>query len=299
MELNIPFRVRLVSDMQCWEVLPSDTGVVLRTRANVLRQKCPVPTLWNTWSKPDWHRMEAEHLAEDGLLSCFDGLCLDEEGCNFSAVEMTDEAPVSRLAPSRKLLHKVDVLADGREWVVVGALTWSRLPAKHVGNKSSVASFLYSHILQQVAIRLSEACFFKLLIAELRQTVMKQIKLDQLLMNAKSKRLIVMVRLDLVHWHLIVPFAAKWLEWDHFWLLELAVRVVISGSFGQRRDGGAQSSVCLFGSGCSRSALVRSVRGDLRGGMVEESRHRLDTCSDWCIWGGGRSYLSCWRRARG
>lgn len=297
MELDIPVRVWLISDMQCREVLPSDTSVVLGTRANVLGQKCPVPTLRNAWSKPDWHRVEAEHLAEDGLLSCFDGLCLDEKGCNFSAVEMTDEAPVSRLAPSSELLHKVNVLADGRERVIVGALTWSRFPAKHVGNKSSMASFLHSHVLKQVAIRLSEACFFKLLLAELCQSVMEQVKLDQLLVNAQSKRLIVMVRLDLVHRHLIVAFAAKWLEWNDFWLLELAVWVVISGSLGQRRNGSAQSSVCLFGSGCSRSALVRSVRGDLSGGMVEESRHWLDACSHWCIWSGGRSYFGCWRRA--
>ncbi len=44
---------------------------------------------------------------------------------------MVDETPDSRFTEASQALVEVDILADGREWVVVGTLGRSSL-AKHV-----------------------------------------------------------------------------------------------------------------------------------------------------------------------
>ena len=117
--------------MQSGEVLPCEAGGVLGTRADVRSKVCPSPGLRNTSLKPDRHGVETEHLAERHLLTSLRGDGLSKELTNLTGVEVVDETPDTRLAPTSELLVKVDKLTNCAEGVVVGALRSSCL-TKHV-----------------------------------------------------------------------------------------------------------------------------------------------------------------------
>lgn len=130
--------------MESGEVLPRETGGVLRAGADVRREVGPLPRLGDAGLEPDGHGVQAEHLAEGHLLAGLGGDGLREEVADFAAVEVREEAPDAGLAPAGELLVKVDELADGAEGVVVCALGRGRF-AEHVGEEGGVAGFLLGH----------------------------------------------------------------------------------------------------------------------------------------------------------
>lgn len=72
--------VWLVDDREGREVLPGQTGLVGRARADVWSEQCPRPGLGDANLEPDRHGEEAFELAEDHLLASLGGDGLRQKG---------------------------------------------------------------------------------------------------------------------------------------------------------------------------------------------------------------------------
>jgi hypothetical protein len=111
---------------------------------------------------------------------------------NLARVKVVDEAPDTRFTPAGELLVEVDELANGSEWVVVGALRSSSL-SEHVGKEGGMASLLNRHEGNVRAVLSSEASVEEVLVGEDGKTVVEQVKLDPLLIETKLNGLVVEV----------------------------------------------------------------------------------------------------------
>lgn len=154
--------VGVVQDAESREVLPRDAGVILRAGRDVRSQKSPVPRLRNGGNEGEGHGVEAEHLAESHLLTGLNGLSLDDQGRNLARVEVAQESPSTGLTEASDLDVEVDELADGGEGVVVDALPGGGF-TEHVGEESSMVSFLVCHELDEGAVLSSKACIDEIL----------------------------------------------------------------------------------------------------------------------------------------
>ena len=274
-------RVGLVHDVQGGEVLPRETGRVLRAGADVRREVSPGPGLGDASLEPDGHGVQAEHLAEGHLLAGLGGDGLREEVCDLAAVEVGEEAPYAGLAPAGELLVEVDELTDGAEGVVVGALGGSRL-AEHVGEESGVAHFLDGHELDVGAVLGGEAGLEEVLLGEDGKTVVEEVELDPFLIQTESDGFVVEVAV--YHVSGLSPIGSKtaydnvrcWFNF-HSWIsrltiglvgnwcrvLKLAIGIVVGCRRvrRQRSNGSSNGSRCLYSSSGSRGTRVRSMAG--------------------------------------
>jgi hypothetical protein len=187
--------VGLVDDVKSRKVLPCETGVVLRARADVGSQIRPSPRLRDTGLEPDGHGMEAEHLAERHLLSSLGGNGLRKQLTDLSAVKVVDEAPGTTLTKAGELLVEVDEFANCAVGVVICALLRSSL-TEHVAEKSSVTSLLSSHEGDIRAIFNGETSLEEVLRREDSEAVVEQIQLDPFLVQAESNRLEIEIAVD-------------------------------------------------------------------------------------------------------
>jgi len=192
---------------------------------------------------------------------------------------VVDETPDSRFTEASQALVEVDILADGREWVVVCTLGRSSL-AKHVGQKSGVSSLLIGHELNQGAVLGGETGVEEGLLIKDSETIVKEIELDPFLVETEGDGLVVKVTLD--HVTRETTIRTQTTGWDiRGWLSveKLAILVVVGGGRvwwqGANRLGDGRR--CLLCSGCGGSARVRAMTGGA-GDLAASDR-----------WQGGRS----------
>lgn len=119
------------------------------------------------------------------MLTGLSGDGLRQELPDLTRVEMVDESPNTRFSEASDALHEVDPLADGGVWVVVDALL-RRTFTKHVSQKSRVTSLLVGHEFNQGSGLVTQASSIKLGIGKSCETVVEEIKLDPLLVQAKG-----------------------------------------------------------------------------------------------------------------
>jgi hypothetical protein len=235
--------VSLVVDEQGREVLPCEASGVLGARADIRGKVSPRPRLGDTSLKPNGHGCKTEHLTEGHLLASLGGNGLGQKLTDLARVEVVDESPNTRLTPAGKLLVEVDELANSAVGVVVGALRSSSL-AEHVGEQSSVTSFLNSHESNVGAVFSSKASVKEVLVGEDSKTVVEQVKLDPLLVETKLNGLVVEVTV-----HLVTGLSAIGTEatsrcvGNRHGVLRQTVGVVIGGSRvrWERRNSSSQS----------------------------------------------------------
>jgi len=139
--------------------------------------------------------VETRHLAESHLLSGLSGDGLSEQLGNLARVKVVDEAPNTRLAEAGKALVEIDVLPNSGEGVIVGALNWRSL-TKHIGEKGCVTRLLLGHELDQAAVLSSETGGKEVFLGEDGKTVIEEVELNPLLVEAKSDRLEIEVGLN-------------------------------------------------------------------------------------------------------
>lgn len=141
--------------------------------------------------------MKTRHLAESHLLSSLGGNGLRQKLTNFTRVEMVDKSPHTRFTKASKTLAEVGEFADSLIGVIVSALGRSSL-AEHVGQKRGMSRLLISHKLNVRAVLRSQTRIKEVLFVEYGETIVEQIELDPLLVQAKGDRLEVEVTLNLV-----------------------------------------------------------------------------------------------------
>jgi len=255
--------VGLVVDKQRGEVLPCETGCVLRARADVGCQVGPCPRLRDTGLEPYGLGRKAEHLTERHLLAGLGGNGLGEEGGNLAGVQVGEEAPDARLAPAGELLVEVDELSDGAVRVVIGALGRSSL-AEHVGQEGGVATLLLGHEGNVGAVLSSQTSVEEILCGEDGETVVEQVEFDPFLVKTQGDRLVVEVAV-----HHVAGLTAVGTETtsgrigNGHGVLGLAIGVVVGsgGVWGHGCDGGADSSRRLGSSSGGGSAIVWAMAG--------------------------------------
>ena len=76
----------LVGNMQSREVLPRQTGLVLRAAADIRSHESPGPGLWDTGLEPNRHRVKSRHLAENHFLASLGRNRLCEQLANLARV---------------------------------------------------------------------------------------------------------------------------------------------------------------------------------------------------------------------
>lgn len=181
----------------------------------------------DTSLEPDGHGVKTAELAEDHLLASLSGDGLGKELANLARVEMVDEAPNTRLTPAGKDLVEVNKLAHVGVRVVVSALRRGSV-SKHVGKKGGVTLLLLSHEGDQRAVLSSQTSSNEVLVGEDGETIVERVKLDPLLVETKSDRLVVEIRLDHVtRLRAVGTKAASRCVWDGLGLREFAVSVVV------------------------------------------------------------------------
>ena len=255
--------VGLVVDEQSREVLPCKTSGVLGAGADVGSKVGPLPGLRDTSLEPDGHRRKTHHLTERDLLA---GLGSDGQGekvGNLARVHVGKETPYTRLTEASDLDVEVDELADRAIWVVVSALGGSSL-AEHVGEESSVTSFLGGHKSNVGAVLSSQTSVKEVLGREDGKTVVEQIELNPLLVETKGDGLVVEVAVD--HVARLSTVGAKTTSrhvGNGHGVLRQTVGVVVGSRWvwGQRSNGGAHSSRPFSSSSSGGSTRVRSMAG--------------------------------------
>lgn len=177
--------VGLVEDRQCREVLPRQTGLVLRARGDVWCDERPGPRLRDANLKPHGHGEESLELPEDHLLACLRGNRLCEQGRCLARVQVSQESVDARLSEPRELLAEVQEFVDGSVGVVVDAFLRGR-GAQDVGQHRGVANFLVRHVFNQVAVFGRQAGVLEILDREPGQTIVKEVQLDVLLVRGEG-----------------------------------------------------------------------------------------------------------------
>lgn len=104
---------------------------------------------------------------------------------SLARIKMVDESVNTRLTEASELLAKVDELSDGGVWVVVGALVWC-FGAENVAEKGGVSHFLVGHELDEETVGSSQPGGLEIRHAEFGKTIVEQIELDVLLVQAQS-----------------------------------------------------------------------------------------------------------------
>ena len=192
-------------------VLPRNTSVVGRTRGDVGRKEGPVPALRDTYDvsvdshdcgsrartrrKGHRHGMQAQHLTEGHLLTSLDRLSLDQQSGDLTAVQMRDKTPVAALAPPCELDIELNELTNSSKRVVVDTLLRRRL-TQHVSEKGSVVDLLRRHEGDESPVLSHQAGIDEVLVRECRKAIVEQIKLDELLVQAKVDGFEVEIALD-------------------------------------------------------------------------------------------------------
>lgn len=163
--------------MQGREVLPCQTGLVLRTGTDVGCQQGPCPGLRNANLKPDRHREETFELPEDQLLTGLGGDGLGEQCCGLSRIHVSQEPVYSRFAKACELLAEVHKFHNSLIWVVIGALLRCLCP-QDVGDQRSMSNLLFRHKLNQISIFCCKTCSREFRLGETSKTIVEQVELD-------------------------------------------------------------------------------------------------------------------------
>lgn len=181
----------VVGDVQVWEDLPSDLGVVIGTSDDVSRKEGPAHGLGDTGLEVQRHGESSRELPESHLLSSLGGDRLEEQSGGGSRVEMRQEAVDTGLSPSGQSLTEVDKLSRTLKVVSVLALLGggSTTLELHVTNEPSVRDFLVSHKVDEIDVILGDTGFGELFGGKSGCTIVEQVQLDPLLVQSDIERL--------------------------------------------------------------------------------------------------------------